>query len=278
MKIYTLIEDTKDKNLLFESEHGISFFIETTNGVVLFDTGQSSKFINNAIKMEIDLSKVTDIVLSHGHYDHTGGLKEYINKFGNSFTLHTTKELLNEKYKYENNSYKFVGNNFDEKYLNDNNIEVEYLLSDMKKIRNGIYIIKSFEKHTDYEKKNKSFFVLDGNKYILDDFKDEISIALDTEKGIIVIVGCSHPGIVNILNTIGKRMGKPIYGVIGGTHLIDADDDRIEKTMEYFSGKDIKIMGISHCTGDIAVEKFETRFKEKVFKNKAGSILKIKEC
>lgn len=276
MKIYTLVEDTKDENLIFENEHGISFFIETDGSIILFDTGQSSKFINNSVKMGIDLSNVTDVVLSHGHYDHTGGLKEYIDKFGNNFKLHITKELLNEKYKYENNSYKFVGNNFNEKYLNDNNINIKFLTNNMKEIANGVYIMRSFEKYTDYEKKNESFFVLDNNEYILDDFKDEISVVLDTEKGIIVIVGCSHPGIINILNTIEKRMGKPIYGVIGGTHLLDADEDRIEKTMEYFKSKDIKIIGISHCTGDAAIKKIKVRFKEKVFKNKAGSILNIR--
>ena len=81
-------------------------------------------------------------------------------------------------------------------------------------------------------------------------FEDEISLVIKTEKGLIVIVGCSHPGILNILCHIEKRFNEPIYAVLGGTHLVEADEQRTNETVDKLLEMGIKFIGLSHCSGD----------------------------
>ena len=89
---------------------------------------------------------------------------------------------------------------------------------------------------------------------VADDFADEICLVMETAKGLVVLVGCSHPGILNMISTIHERLHKPIYGVIGGTHLMEADEERIAKTLKELKGLGICIAGLCHCSGDLARE------------------------
>lgn len=96
--------------------------------------------------------------------------------------------------------------------------------------------------------------------------------------GLFVIVGCSHVGIVNILETIIERTGLPIHGIIGGTHLIEADEQRLNKTIDFLKEKDIKIIGVSHCTGQKAAEEIKRQFGERFLYNNTGNIIETLLC
>jgi Metal-dependent hydrolases of the beta-lactamase superfamily II len=84
-------------------------------------------------------------------------------------------------------------------------------------------VFSNFERTNDFEILNKKFYIKKSDEYVLDDFSDEIALGIKHEKGLVIVLGCSHAGLVNILETIGKRTGMPIYGVVGGSHLIEAD-------------------------------------------------------
>jgi len=99
LKITTLIENNPDDNNLLSSEHGLSLYIEIDEMKILFDTGQSGDFIKNAEKLNVDLSNLKYVVLSHGHYDHTGGFRNLVDKIGNSYKLIAGKDFFNNKYK-----------------------------------------------------------------------------------------------------------------------------------------------------------------------------------
>ncbi len=117
-KITTLIENNPDENNFLLSEHGLSLYIETDEMKILFDTGQSGDFIENAEKLNVDLSDLKYVVLSHGHYDHSGGFRKLVDKVGNSYKLIVGEKFFNNKYKLiERDTYKYNGNSFDKEYI-----------------------------------------------------------------------------------------------------------------------------------------------------------------
>ncbi|WHH58058.1 MBL fold metallo-hydrolase [Petroclostridium sp. X23] len=268
--ITTLVENSKGENLSLQNQHGISFYIQSGKYNILFDTGQDNMFIQNANKLNVDLSKTTHVVLSHAHYDHTGGLKDFINEFGTSFELIVNEDFFYKKFAQKDGALQFIGNDFDEEYLHQRGVSIHCTNKDIFYITPEIFIAGNFERISEFERINPRFFIDAGGKYVSDHFNDEIIIGIHTEKGIVVLVGCAHPGIVNILSTIKKRVGKPIYGILGGTHLIEADDKQLTSTLAYFNEIDIKLLGISHCTGDKAVEQLKQQ-RNKFFYNCTGT-------
>ena len=273
LKITTLIENNSDENNILLSEHGLSLYIEIDEMKILFDTGQSGDFIKNAEKLKIDLNNLDYVILSHGHYDHTGGFTKLVENTKNPFKLIVGNRFFNKKYKLlESNEYKFNGNSFDEKFINMNNISTKYINQDSFNITEDVILFSNFERNTDFEVLNKKFYIKQNDEYIPDDFSDEIVLAIKQQKGLVVILGCSHVGIINILKTIMKRTGMIIYGIVGGSHLIEADELRLSNTIKYFKENNISILRLSHCTGENAIRKLQYEFGNKfVYNNTANS-------
>ncbi|AOR24159.1 MBL fold metallo-hydrolase [Clostridium taeniosporum] len=276
LRITTLIENNPDKDNLLLSEHGLSLYLEIDKIKVLFDTGKSGDFIKNAEKLKINLNDLDYVILSHGHYDHSGGFKSLVENTNKSFDLIVGNGFFNKKYKLlEEDKYKFNGNSFDEKFIDKNNISIRYVNNDLFKITKDIIFFSNFEKNTDFEMINKKFYIKKDNQYVKDDFLDEIVLAVKHEKGLIVVLGCSHIGVVNILKTIIKRTNMPIYAVIGGSHLIEADELRLNNTIEFFKENNIKLLALSHCTGENAIKKFQYEFGNNFIYNNTGNVIEI---
>ena len=275
LKITTLIENKPcDYKELFY-EHGLSMYIQIDGKNILFDTGQTGNFIANANKINVDLNTLDYVLLSHGHYDHTGGVKELVENTKPIYKMFIGEKLLEPKYKYLEEDKKFIGNLFDKEYLLKHNIDIKFVNEDIINLTENVMVFTNFENTNEFEKLNKKFFVIkDGNK-VIDDFSDEICLAVKLEKGLFVIVGCSHVGIINILETIKIRTGMPIYGVIGGTHLVDADEYRLDKTIEYFKDNDIGMIRVSHCTGEIAVDRLKEEFEGRYEYNNTGNVIEL---
>jgi len=274
LKITTLIENKPGINSELYYEHGLSLYIEAGKIKILFDTGQSGDFVKNAELLKVDLSKLDYVLLSHGHYDHSGGFKKFANKFKEPYKLIVGKDFFNSKYKsIDEEIYKYNGNSFDESFIDKNNILINYIKEDIYYISENIMVFSNFKSSNDFELLNQKFRIKHNEKYILDKFQDEIALAIKVDKGLVVIVGCSHVGIVNILETVMKRTNMPIYGVIGGTHLVEADSFRLNKTIDFFKENDIKILRMSHCTGEKAVERIKLEFGERFKYNNTGNVI-----
>ncbi|MCY6356433.1 MBL fold metallo-hydrolase [Clostridium sp. ZS2-4] len=287
MKITTVIENSLGDNKEFKNEHGLSFFIETPKCNILFDTGKTGDFIENAKDLGIDLNKVDYLVLSHAHYDHCGGVTRFLDTFNVRPEFYVSEKFFinSDKYHYSDGSqkldftsdsteYRYIGINFDEAFIKDKKLNVNYVDSDMVKVDDKVYIFTNFEKTYDFEALNPNMKIKKEEEYIVDPFDDEITVAVDTEKGLLILLGCSHPGILNIVDTIAKRTGKKIYGIMGGTHLVEADEQRINKTIERLKEMNIEIIGVSHCTGEKAVEMFKEKC-DNFFVNSTGNVLEV---
>ncbi|OQY35339.1 MAG: hypothetical protein B6241_02280 [Spirochaetaceae bacterium 4572_59] len=273
VQITTLIENTKGEHLALINEHGISFYIEKDGHKLLFDTGQSANFIRNAQEMRIDLSDLEYVVLSHGHYDHSGGLKS-LTEHAKNFSLVLGTGFFQEKYAYRNNSYEFLGNNFDEKFLKEKGIPYRFVSESLNEIMPGVYVVTRFNRTHKDEVINPRFKIRQAGGFKPDLFEDEVLIALDTPRGVVVILGCSHPGMRNMIDTVKSLLNKPVYAVLGGTHLVEANKETQAVSLNYLGKDELKIVGVSHCTGPQAMSQLN-EFNKNYYHNRTGSSIII---
>lgn len=276
MKITTLIENNQGKRSDLHSEHGLSVHIKVDGKNILFDTGQSGNFIDNAKKLDVDLKNLDYVIISHGHYDHSGGFERLIKEINPEIKLYLGNGFFNKKYGLESDeNYKYIGNPFDEKFLKENNIATKYVTEDMLNITENLLVFTNFNRNKEYENTNQTLYLKEKGQFKKDMFLDEISLGLKTKEGLFLIVGCAHPGIVNILDTIIQRTNMDIHGLIGGTHLIKEDEFKINKIIDYLKEKDIKMIGACHCTGKQGETMLSQQLEENFINNNTGHILKF---
>ncbi len=273
LRITTLVENSLGEHLALKNEHGLSFYIEKDSHKILFDTGQSDAFMYNATQLKIDLSDLEYVVLSHGHYDHSGGLVDLSEKTTKFKTIMGTG-FFNEKYGFTGNSYEYLGNRFEEDFLMEKGISYSFVSEDINEIVPGVYVITNFPRINPDEVISPRFKILKDGEFEDDLFNDEVLIAIETPKGIVVLLGCSHPGVRNMLDHVKNLLKKPIYAVVGGTHLVEASSASMQKAAEYLTSSDMGIIGVSHCTGKTAMSKLGAS-NDRYFHNSTGSSLVI---
>ena len=262
MRIRVLIENKETP--FFISEHGLSLLIEYNNKKILFDTGKSSNFIENAKKLRIDLSKIDYLVLSHAHYDHTTGTIPFIKEYDYKNKIFVGFGFTNNKYSlYDDYEYKGIPFKMEE-------------LNNLVYVKNNLIIDDDFSLYSNfkYEDMNSHFYILNKN-YEKDNFMEELCLAIDTPKGLVLVVGCSHAGICNIVDEVIKRTKKKIRGIIGGFHLSNLSIDECSKVIEKLKNYDLEFICPLHCTGFDSL--FRKEFKEKCKILEVGDLFTLDE-
>lgn len=239
MKLIVLNDNTPGK---CPGEHGLSFLLDDW---LLFDVGPSDIFVKNAKKLDINLDKVSTIALSHGHYDHGNGLKFIKRK-----KLVCHPGCFIKRYRKKDGSY--IGLPLT---LEDARKDFDIILTkEPYKITEEVTFLGEIPCLNDFEAKTTTFY--DDRKK--DDFvPDDSALAITSKKGLIVMAGCSHAGICNIVEYAKKITGsKKVYAVIGGFHLKEVDEVTL-KTINYFKKEKVKRIYPSHCVGESVLRKFE---------------------
>jgi 7,8-dihydropterin-6-yl-methyl-4-(beta-D-ribofuranosyl)aminobenzene 5'-phosphate synthase len=214
----------------------------------MFDFGASTMTLHNAQKLGIDIGTADYMVCSHSHYDHAAGYADVI-RCGFAKDLVTGRGFWNEKYAFNGTKYTYLGAGFGLNILEKNGIS-NNVCGEIMKIAEGCYVVGDFERKFQFETIPERFVNYCDGKFVKDDFGDEVCMVLDSPKGLVVLVGCSHPGILNILDTVSHRLDRKIAAVFGGTHLMEADDERINFTLSEMKKMGIDILGFSHCSGE----------------------------
>jgi 7,8-dihydropterin-6-yl-methyl-4-(beta-D-ribofuranosyl)aminobenzene 5'-phosphate synthase len=257
-------------------EHGFSAFIETDQGNYLFDTGNGHSIVGNSLVLNKDLKTITKIFLSHGHADHTGGLPEVLKLKGNVDVhahhhifldrIHVIKEDGKE-------TKRFIGTPYKKKYLEF--LGANFILNtDFKEVEKGIFLTGEVPRKTQFEKPDPRLFSEIDGKLTQDIFLDDQSLILDTEKGLILILGCAHSGMINIINHVINQTGKQnFYAIIGGTHLDFLIPEQLEESIKALNKMEIKKVGVSHCTGMRAAFRLHQEFGDRFFYGGVGSVL-----
>lgn len=246
----TLLENQLSQNKALQAEHGLSFLVETEGKKILFDCSAGKAARHNAGKMNVSLKDVDYVVLSHSHYDHAGGYPDMISH-GVRAPLITGPKFFEEKYALDGGKYVYLGCGFGRELLKKKKIRHQ-VCEESIKLFEGCYVVGSFERKYEFEKAPARFVRQTAAGMVEDDFPDEVCLVIESGKGLVVIVGCSHPGILNMVETVKKRFGRPVYAVFGGSHLVEADEERLAATMDILRDMGIEIAGFNHCTGEPA--------------------------
>lgn len=252
MKLTVLIENTSPDSTLL-AEHGLSFFVETPRKKFLFDCGHTDAAWSNAKILGVDLSQIKFVALSHSHYDHAGGFPSLLN-FAPIEKIFTGENFWAEKFSSDEfGGVKYRGCGFDEKFLAAHDVE-QIICRDVTEIDSGAWLVANFPRRNNFETIPKKFLLA---KKIPDDFRDEIVLVLRGDDGLAVVTACAHSGIVNIVESVREKFSAPVSTVIGGLHLVNADDERIAKTLTALKNFGIKKILPCHCSGENFMRNFE---------------------
>jgi 7,8-dihydropterin-6-yl-methyl-4-(beta-D-ribofuranosyl)aminobenzene 5'-phosphate synthase len=274
LRITTLSENTAGLGN-FLAEWGLSILVESAGATILFDTGQSISASHNADLLGVDLGKIDRIVLSHGQYDHTGGLHEILHRIKREIEIVAHPDIWQAKYATRNGEESYIGIPFHRQTLES--LGARFKLS-RKPVRITDSIITSGEipMVTDYEKIDPQLVVKEGKGFKPDKLLDDQALIIKTKRGLVVILGCAHRGIINTLYHAQKISGvKAIHMVVGGCHLMDATEERIYLTIAALKELGVPLIGVSHCTGLPAAAIMAQEFGDSFFFNNAGTVIAL---
>jgi 7,8-dihydropterin-6-yl-methyl-4-(beta-D-ribofuranosyl)aminobenzene 5'-phosphate synthase len=274
-KVITLCENNighGSQNLI--GEHGLSFYVEADDRRILFDTGQNLGLANNAEVLGIDLSRIDTVVLSHGHYDHSSGLKSLLD-CNTNFTLHAHPEVFSSKVRRAGDGHKYIGIPVDRNALEQKGIKIQFD-KDPVSLAPGITTTGEIPLTNDFEAVGSEFFLKNGDDLTADTLADDRALILDTKKGLVVVLGCSHRGVINTLNHVTQVAGRnTIHAILGGLHLGKASNEKLSKIVDHLRAFGLEKIGVGHCTGPKAFVALANEFKERVFLNTVGNVMEF---
>ena len=277
MKITILCENTVGRRVGL-GEHGFSALIETDHGNYLFDTGRGASVVKNSLEFNKDLRTIKKIFLSHGHYDHSGGLPEVLKlrgKVGVYAHPHVFLDRIHLAEEDGKETKRFVGIPFKRSYLES--LGADFILNkDFFEVEDGIFLTGEVPRKTSFEKLDPKLFTEIDGKTDPDVFLDDQSLILNTERGLLVILGCAHSGVINILNHVINKTGKDrFYAIVGGTHLDFLAPEQLEESIKALRKIQIEKIGASHCTGMSGAFRLHQEFGDRFFYGHVGSTLEV---
>lgn len=280
LKMTVLVDDSKNPSKPeLQDKHGLSFYIEAEvkdeRITILMDTGPSAETIlHNADRMEIDLSKIDLIFLSHGHYDHVNGLIGVLKRKSEPTIVLAHPQAFDSKFVYRPH-LKYAGSFYQLSEIR----AFEGVLLFAKNhvtLTDGIMSSGEIQRSTTYEEV-EGFWKVDDDLFVQDIMLDDQSLIVHMRgRGLVVIAGCAHAGIINTIKQARRITGiNRVYAVIGGFHLKDASDKRIEATIEELSKIKPSIIRPCHCTGSRAVKELIDTFNDRCKLLRVGTILEL---
>lgn len=275
MKI-SILTDNRTKKRDFLAEHGLSIYIEHKKVNILFDTGQSDVYRHNAARMDVDFNKIDYIILSHGHYDHCGGLV-YFPKVEDYPKIYVHEDAFTKKYGLNSDGKTFRENGIPWSPDDSDFIKKNLVFTKKKTIiAPNIALCGEIPSTVDFEEVPKGFYTGDTEEKSIDLMKDEQMLIFDTEKGLCIFLGCSHPGIVNCLNYALKQFpGRKIDTLVAGMHLEKVSPMRLQMTIQSIIDLDIQKIVPLHCTGIFAISKMKRFLGNKCYPLCVGDALEI---
>lgn len=274
LRLTTLSENTASAIGVL-GEWGLSILVEAPGIRVLVDTGLGISAAHNADALGVDLSSVDKIVLSHGHVDHTGGLRAVLAKARREIEVIAHPDAWGPKYSRPPREarYRYRGLPFQREDLEDLGARF-HLTPEPTWITEDIVVSGEVPMTTDYETIDQGLFLKQGDGFVPDPLDDDQSLFLKTGLGLVVVAGCAHRGIINTIRHAQKLTGVDrVYMVIGGTHLYRASEAQIALTIAELREVGVRRLGVSHCTGMAPAARLAQEFGDSFFFNNSGTVV-----
>lgn len=268
MRVVTLLENETENDTL-RNAHGLSLYIEANNKKILFDLGPNNHYITNAKKLKIDLADIDICVISHAHFDHGRGIAKFL-KINKKAKVYVSEHAFTTKpFKVQNRIYIPIG------------IKEPFKKDRIVFIKDDIEISKGIILHSNIERVpivigDDSLLIKENGVYRPDPFEHEIYMTLKDDSNNVLISGCSHKGIDNIIDQLEMRTNSSFNTVIGGFHFSHYDSGNLKQSMylqevsEKFKDNNRKYY-TGHCTGNDAYIEMKSIMKGNLIRFKTGT-------
>ena len=256
-------------------EHGFSCHLQTSAGNFLFDTGGGMTIMNNAKLMGIDFKKLQGIMFSHGHFDHTGGLKQVLEETG-KIPIYAHPDLFSAHYSKNSGKMHNIGVPWPQPELEELGASFTFS-STPYEVAPGLLLSGEVPRVSKVETGDPNLLSLsESGGEVSDPLSDDLSLFINTEKGLVILLGCAHAGLLNIIDHAIQVTGqKKIYMILGGTHLKFCSDEQMTATLNRLEELDVDLIGASHCTGLRGARMLAERFGERFFSASVGTEIDI---
>lgn len=269
VEITLLVDNKAGPNM--ESEHGLAMWIETPDLCLLFDTGQGPALAANADRLGVDLGRVQTLVLSHGHYDHTGGVGDILRRVP-EVDVFCHPGAVQPRYKIRSSgAAKAIHMPSTSMTALDKHAERRmHWISEPVRLSDDIGLTGPIPRRTAFEDVGGPFY-LDPLGRRKDAITDDIALWINTTQGLVVGMGCCHAGLINTLHHVRDISGiSTLRAVVGGFHLIAAGPERLTQTISGLEAFDPAAIVACHCTGEKAVAAFSAAMGQQFSEGFAG--------
>jgi 7,8-dihydropterin-6-yl-methyl-4-(beta-D-ribofuranosyl)aminobenzene 5'-phosphate synthase len=269
LKITVVVDNTAGE--LLQQEHGLSLWLETASSRVLFDTGQGLALPNNARELGIELESVDALVLSHGHYDHSGGIGYVLGRAQHA-QVYCHPNVVVPRYSIREGVAKLISMPPEAvNAIERNRTKRVHWTATPKLISNGTGLTGAIPRSTGYEDTGGSFY-LDPQGQKADWIEDDQALWMNTAEGLVICLGCAHAGVINTLRYVSAITGvSRIRALIGGLHLLTANDRRMEQTITALRTLAPDLIIAAHCTGERAIETLRGALGRTVVSSHSGA-------
>lgn len=269
VSVTILVENTTPVPELI-GEYGFSCLITVDGRSLLFDTGSGRALFANSQTLGLKLDEIKEVVLSHGHSDHTGALLPLLQNYGPKKIYAHPHLLLPRLFPLKNGRIKKIGTPFNKNELEDAGAEF-IMLDRFTQIWPGVYVSGEVPRLNDFEDVGGKFQVEIEGQIVKDTLPDDMALIIDHPQGLIIVSGCAHAGLVNIIAYALSMTGRTrVLAYIGGTHLLTASSDRLDRTVAALKTYSVDRLMVAHCTGFYAAARLYNQLGDMVVKAETG--------
>ena len=273
MKKITCVDDnTVQRSSQLWGEHGLAFWIETEHGCLLFDTGQSGVVLSHNLDiLGLHLQSLNALALSHAHVDHTGGLRTILS-LNSGIPIYANADFSRARYSLSEGEYKSIGLSIP---LEEVSQQADLHLSASPiEVLPDLWTTGEIGERLEPQGSSPNHFIFSDGEWLQDTYRDDMSLVVEAQEGLVLICGCCHAGLLNTLAHVKRTFQRPIIAILGGTHLVSADENDLEHVINLLRKQyDSLYFYLNHCTGERATVAMVNAFGNQVKPCPAGTTL-----